>query len=570
MNNKITRLFAAFAAFMMIFPIICGCSHVRYDTLHVSSAQGNADSVDSMDVMLLSNGDIPATRDVDHRVTTLANADLQGAKAAMITAIDNVEAKCNVSAFGIKAEQAGALFAEIINSTPGFFYLSSRIKFSYNKTTGVISEIAFEYSLDKDRTTTATKDEVLAARAEYTKMVSDIMAQMPSDITADYDIALWYHDHLCLSFAYDTSHEISDVYNFLKYGKGVCQAYSLLYTELLSKYGIPCDYATSPAMSHIWNVIEIGGRWYHVDVTWDDTLPDIRGHADHDSFLCSDSALMRVGHHDWSSPVVCESTLFDFELLDRIDTAFARIAGSWYFADRGGREICQLDLSNATKTAVLPVNETWDEDSCYLGVCAVGGKLCYNTPNSIRYLDLPTGVSFNLYDHTKPDEYIYTIRAKNNSVEFTAGKTPSIAAGNVKTFEPTFPELHRELSGGEEGFHPTVSIAKDAEGAKLDFRIVIACPTEFMKDRANLEFELAFTMGNSLVKSYVYYFVDTADGLYLYGTIVDKKALYSAATGQCLFGIAIDGIPEGDCNGVTVRVRDMRQENIIYESKMAF
>lgn len=567
MNNRIVRIIAALSACIMILPIICGCSCIKNDHTMIGIAPKKGESIDSMDVLLLSNGDIPTA---DDHVIMLTNADLQGAKAAMITAIDKVEGKCDVSAFGIKTEQAGALYAEILNGTPSFFYLSSRIKFSYNKTTGIVSEISFEYSLDKNKSVNATKAQVIAARAEYAKMLSDIIAQMPTDITADYDIALWYHDYLCLNFAYDSSHEISDVYNFLKHGKGVCQAYSLLYMEIMSKYGIPCGYVTSTAMSHIWNVVEIGGKWYHVDVTWDDTLPDIHGHADHDSFLCSDSAIAKVDHHDWNSPVMCDSTLFDFELLDRIDTAFARVDGVWYFANRTGREMCRLELLTAAKTTVLSVSDMWNEDSCYLSVCAVGGKLCYNNPNSVCYLDLPTGISFKVYDHADPDDRIYTLRAKNNSVEFTAGKTPNLAEGNVVTFAPSFPELHRELSGGEEGFEPVVSIGKEASGTRLDLRIVVACRAELMKSREELEFELAFTLGDALVKSYVYHFDDSTDGLRLYGTMIDKKALYTATVEHCLFGIAIDGIPEGECNGVTVRVRDMRQESTVYENKIAF
>ena len=37
----------------------------------------------------------------------------------------------------------------------------------------------------------------------------------------------------------------------------------------------------------MWNIVEIDGKYYHVDVTWDDPTWDVPGLVLHENFLCS-------------------------------------------------------------------------------------------------------------------------------------------------------------------------------------------------------------------------------------------------------------------------------------------
>ena len=42
---------------------------------------------------------------------------------------------------------------------------------------------------------------------------------------------------------------------------------------------IPCKtiYATDfEGDDHSWNLVQIGGSWYYVDICWDDPIPDLR------------------------------------------------------------------------------------------------------------------------------------------------------------------------------------------------------------------------------------------------------------------------------------------------------
>lgn len=558
---NINRSFVACLLALALLLSFCACENDSPSV--VSIRQNVAKGIATPE--LLANGGLPQnSADTTCSVITLSKTDLSGAKKAMKNAIEKVEDKCDVSAYGIKTDQAGGLFAEIVNSTPEFFYLSSGIKFSYNKTTEIVSEITFEYTM--------TKSEITQARKFFSEQIETIISKIPSDITKEADIALWLHDYICLNFAYDADLKVSDVYNFLKGGKGICQAYVLLYMELMTRMGISCGFVTSTQMKHIWNVVKIDDQWYHVDLTWDDALPDTPGRARHDTFLCSDSALKRVGHADgWSAPTVCTSTRFDSEVLDVIDTAFARIDGKWYAADRKSGEICEFDLVDMSRQGVFFVDRLWQVNGSpsgtfykdrYLSVCAIDGRLCFSDPDSVYCLDLPTKIAVKIASHTG-NGCIYTLVSNDGlSLEYTVRTTPGSQPIDTINFTPSFPEFHCDLAGSDGVPTPVLSLKKSDDGQIFDFRVVLVCDDRSLIDRSDCRLELAFERGEMPVKSFSYKLLDT---IYLYRAIVDKDAVYTAASGQCLFGAAIDGIPTSDVDTATLLLRDDLSGNILFE-----
>lgn len=560
-HMNINRSFVSCLLAIAVLLSLCACANDSPPL--VSIRQNVAEGIAVPE--LLTNGGMPENS--AQSVTLLSKTNLSGAKKAMKNAIEKVEAKCDVSAYGIKTDQAGKLFAEIVNSTPEFFYLSSGIKFSYNKTTGIVSEITFEYTM--------TKSEIAEARRFFFEQIEAIISKKPSDITKEVDIALWFHDYVCLNFAYDADLKVSDVYNFLKGGKGICQAYVLLYMELLTKAGISCSYVTSTQMKHIWNIVKIDDKWYHVDLTWDDALPDTPGRARHDTFLCSDSALKKVGHADgWSAPTICTSTRFDSESLDAIDTAFVRIDGKWYAADRKIGEICEFDLAAMSRQSVYFVDKLWRVNGSpggayyrdrYLSICAIEGKLCFSDPDSVYFLDLPTKIAVKLASHAG-EGCIYTLVSNDGlSLEYTVRTTPGSQPIDTVNFLPSFPEFHRELAGSNGAPTPVLSLKKSDDGQSFDLRILLACNDRSLIDRSDCRLELAFEHGEMPVKSFSY---KLFDNIYLYRAIIDKDAVYTAASGQCLFGVAIDGIPTSDVDAATLLLRDDLSGNILFEYRM--
>lgn len=123
---------------------------------------------------------------------------------------------------------------------------------------------------------------------------------------------LFVHDFICRNIHYDKlkkaySHEIIGP---LGHGVGVCEGIAKSVKILCDVLGIWCIIAISEAnpqknikYRHAWNIVRIGGEYYHLDATFDNTLG--RGESiRYDYFNLSDAQIFR--DHEpviWKVPV---------------------------------------------------------------------------------------------------------------------------------------------------------------------------------------------------------------------------------------------------------------------------
>lgn len=240
-----------------------------------------------------------------------------------------------------------------------------------------------------------------AARAEYL-FALDMIAEGVDPQWSDAEICLYLHDYLCKRFAYDTTYTVYDAYTFLTEGRGVCQSYTLAYTALLSRFGIPVTYATGQDgdLPHIWNIVQLDGEYYHVDVTWGDALTggeDCFGRATHDNFLKSDAAIEATGHTGRQNRggIVCDSTRYDAGALTGVDSPAVLLEGEVY-AIKNGRVLAFRNGLDGTPAVIYTVTDAWQSGMQTLvdkpaGIAAYGKDLYINTPKSILALDPASG-----------------------------------------------------------------------------------------------------------------------------------------------------------------------------------
>ncbi|SDU49415.1 putative metal-binding motif-containing protein [Desulfobacula phenolica] len=99
------------------------------------------------------------------------------------------------------------------------------------------------------------------------------------------------HDWIVLNVEYDTSLVEHSAYAALFHGKTVCQGYSLLMYRMLDIVDIESRIVVSDSMNHAWNMVYLCGNWYHLDVTWDDPIPDTPGRVLYNYYNLSDSEI---------------------------------------------------------------------------------------------------------------------------------------------------------------------------------------------------------------------------------------------------------------------------------------
>ena len=118
-----------------------------------------------------------------------------------------------------------------------------------------------------------------------TKIIKDMEEDLGKD-ASDYKKEVWIHDYLVLHTAYGFPEGVDEEqarphesYDALVSHKAVCNGYAFGMKLLCDLCGIENRIVTGTGSgeSHAWNLVKIGGDWYHVDVTWDDPSPDQEG-----------------------------------------------------------------------------------------------------------------------------------------------------------------------------------------------------------------------------------------------------------------------------------------------------
>ena len=244
----------------------------------------------------------------------LSEPDIEGATAAIINGLRNMEKRINLSVYNISTTDAINLTTKIsdFRGDNPYFIFSIWATTDDNDDSSTILVIDYQY----------TPEEAAEKRkqdAEEQAAVDSAIASCVTDGMSDYEIAKALHDYLALNCEYDMRYYSGGMpsISYTAYGAlvnrmAVCQGYALAYQELLAQCGIESEYVSGWGNGgrHGWNIIQIDGEWYHVDVTWDDPTPDREGYVRYKYFLKSDKTMSR-DPSNWESSHACTSTTYD-------------------------------------------------------------------------------------------------------------------------------------------------------------------------------------------------------------------------------------------------------------------
>jgi transglutaminase/protease-like cytokinesis protein 3 len=102
----------------------------------------------------------------------------------------------------------------------------------------------------------------------------------------DYIINNTRYDSLKISNIEDQTYSSNIAYGPIFQGYAVCSGYADAMAIFLDKMGIPNMKVASA--THVWNLVYVDNKWYHLDLTWDDpyTSSDINV-INHNFFLIS-------------------------------------------------------------------------------------------------------------------------------------------------------------------------------------------------------------------------------------------------------------------------------------------
>ena len=162
--------------------------------------------------------------------------------------------------------------------------------YSYNYSSSVTVNTDGTFEININSVTITPSESYSGAYAQRDTVNNGIAAAVSSiqnSIQADdtrYIILKKIHDYICNHAVYDyqaagqqvatEAHTAAPLFNGK--GKFVCEGYSKSLKILCDRFGIPCALVSGTAgtnnEAHMWNYVQMDdGRWYGVDVTWDDS-----------------------------------------------------------------------------------------------------------------------------------------------------------------------------------------------------------------------------------------------------------------------------------------------------------
>lgn len=166
---------------------------------------------------------------------------------------------------------------------PNLFYIDfTKMWLNTEKTTSLLSTKYSFYISPKENEnylssgfSSSTQVQVADSQIEVAKN------QVKTTLTGtDYSKLRTLHDWIIDYMEYDSkTKNRANVYGGLIEKKGVCESYARIYKYILDEIGIENILVTGTATNssgvtedHMWNYVKLNGKWYAVDVTWDDPI----------------------------------------------------------------------------------------------------------------------------------------------------------------------------------------------------------------------------------------------------------------------------------------------------------
>lgn len=338
-------------------------------------------------------------------------------------------------------------------AAPDLFYMADGYSYSY----ATVGSKTYLYSIFPEYKLTGKALGI--AKSDYNAKI-DAIVEMAAELDTDLEKALFYHEYIVANYEYDQTYTIYDAYTMLNRKQGVCQAYTLLYAELLNREGIDNTAVLSDGLCHVWNALKINGEWFLADLTWDDPTYDVPGRVYHSYFLRSRGKfghLLGNGTRDW---VVTDGRSLTYST--RYDSAFWCSYEGWvhpydgnvYYMDYDGSNsyVYSRDLDALTSSERLfsvKSNLYVPSGGYYpnaLGFCGVGDKLYYAISGAhnrayVYEYDLDDGArrSVFTYTHTCSGTNcsigILALMPEGNNIRYLSADINNAYNGTVSYFE---------------------------------------------------------------------------------------------------------------------------------------
>lgn len=181
-----------------------------------------------------------------------------------------------------------------------------------------------DFNLSVKYTYVETKDQADYVETQVKQILSQIIKPGMSDLEKEKAI----HDYIILNTALDETSTDTDIkcsaYNAITKHSAVGLGYALLCYKMLTDAGIEARIVMRYNFGedgYAWNMVKIGGIWYHLDCTCDDRVSEVKGSVGYDYFNKTGWEIDQDGaHHMDDTKYPIAGTEFDTSFFASIDS----------------------------------------------------------------------------------------------------------------------------------------------------------------------------------------------------------------------------------------------------------
>jgi len=238
------------------------------------------------------------------------------------------------------------VFDRVFYDHPEFYYLREGYVRVHKNTPYVVGVRPMYASVAQDAGAQARFDAAVDKALAQAEGLTDPVEQM---------LALYNYLIRTTAYNYEVAADQADsapreawtAYGALVSGDTVCKGYTMAWKVLMDRLGIPCLVVCKGDRNHLWNMVQLDGKWYHIDVNKGNNLvPVLRGRCVYTDFLVTDKAMSkhvswfvpgtqyRDAEH-WDTSPACTDTKFETGWIFRRDNIFHPMyrdeAGQYYY-----------------------------------------------------------------------------------------------------------------------------------------------------------------------------------------------------------------------------------------------
>lgn len=238
---------------------------------------------------------------------------------------------------------------EVLENHPEIFYFQHNGTYIYSN--GTI-KLKYKYS----------KATIKKMVNQLNSKVNYIIKKQTKPKDSDFAKVKAIHDYIVLHSKYDTDNYLRGTVPDLSYTSygliinhvAVCDGYAKAMKLILDHAGVKNYYVTGYGGSdlHAWNLVRINKKYYYVDTTWDDPIPDDKGHVNYQYFLMSASELMQT--HSWSVQDFPASTSKQYDYFHEFGT-FQETKTYYYYSHKDSDILYRVKKDGSQKTKILNV-----------------------------------------------------------------------------------------------------------------------------------------------------------------------------------------------------------------------